>query len=80
MSKDTIKVHLNYGGVRSLLKSNEMLKICQSHAEKIKNKCGDGYSISSHVGRNRVNVSVGTSTEKAIKDNSENNTLLKNMR
>lgn len=78
MSKDTLKIVLNYGAIRSLLKSNAMLQVCQSHAKKIKNKCGDGYST--HVGRSRVNVSVETSTKKAIEDNSENNTLLKNMR
>ena len=78
MSKDTLKVVLNYGAIRSLLKSKAMLQICKNHANKIKSKCGDGYST--HVGRSRVNVSIETSTKKAIKDNSENNTLLKNMR
>ena len=44
------------------------------------NRCGDGYEMTTHVGKNRVNASVHAKTIKARKDNSKNNTLLKAMR
>ena len=74
------RIVLNSKGVKSLLKSKEMMAICQSEAVKIKNRCGDGYGFDTHIGTNRVNASVYASSSEAIKDNSENNTILKNMR
>lgn len=74
------RIELNKSGVKSLLKSKEMMKICKSEAFKIKNKCGDGYGYDTYVGQNRVNASVYTASQDAMKDNSENNTLVKNMR
>lgn len=75
MSK--LKVKLNRQGVRNLLKSDEMMDICLKHANKAKSHLGDGYEISTHIGKNRVNVSVAAVTYKAKKENSEGNTILK---
>lgn len=74
------KIVLNYGGVRSLLKSSEMMELCEKQAETIKNKCGKGYETNTYTGKSRVNASVGTETLSAMLDNSENNTILKNLR
>ena len=74
------RIVLNKSGVSALLKSQEMMNICKSEAIKIKNRCGEGYGYDTYVGKTRVNASVFTASTKAMKDNSENNTLLKNMR
>lgn len=57
-----------------------MLKLMESYANQVKTNAGvvgKGYTLNRYVGRNRVNVSVGTQTKKAIQDNLDNNTLLK---
>ncbi len=74
------KFRLNRSGVRELLRSDELMAECSKHAKRIKSRCGDGYEMTTHVGKNRVNASVHAKTIKARKDNSKNNTLLKAMR
>jgi hypothetical protein len=77
---DKIRIELNEAGVRALLKSPEMMAICQQHASDIASRAGDGYVVSTYTGRNRVNASVGAETAKAKRDNMKNNTLLKAVR
>lgn len=74
------KFELNYNGVAELMRSPEMIEVLRDKAKGIQDKAGDGYEISSFVGKNRANVSVKTKTRKAIRDNNKNNTLLKAMR
>ena len=74
------KFQLNRSGVRELLRSDELMAECSKHAKRIQNRCGYGYEMTTHVGKNRVNASVHAKTIKARKDNSKNNTLLKAMR
>lgn len=74
------KFELNRNGVAELLKSPAMIEILREKARGIQEAAGDGYEISSYVGKNRANVSVKTKTKKAIRDNNKNNTLLKAMR
>lgn len=71
---------LNYSGVAELMKSPAMVDFLREKAKSIQDKAGDGYEISSFVGKNRANVSVKTKSRKAIRDNNKNNTLLKAMR
>ena len=71
------KIVLNKKGVRELLRSQEMMNVCASYAKKAVQKLGDGYEVSNHVGKNRVNSSVRTVTSEAVKENMENNTILK---
>lgn len=71
---------LNPDGVRQLLKSDEMMSVCQTYANGMKSSAGDGYATSPYRGRNRVNVSVYAKTSKAAQDNLDNNTLLKAVR
>lgn len=75
MSK--VKVSLNREGVRSLLKSEEMLAVCRELANGAAARAGDGYEVNTHVGKNRVNAEIRAETFKAYRDNLKNNTLLK---
>lgn len=76
MSKG-IKFKLNRPGVGSLLKSQEMMNVCVSYADQVRARAGEGYEISTYVGKSRVNASVFPATKEARKDNYEHNTLLK---
>lgn len=75
MSK--VKFELDRGGVRELLRSQESLSVCQGYANEIRGRVGDGYEVTTYVGRNRANASVHAETYEARKDNYDNNTLLK---
>lgn len=75
MSK--VKFELNRAGVRELMQSQEMLSVCRSYADEIRNRAGDGYEVDTFIGRNRANASVYAATNEARRDNYENNTLLK---
>lgn len=74
------KFELNYSGVAELMKSSVMIEVLRDKARGIQEAAGDGYKVTSYVGKNRANVSVKTKTKKAIRDNNKNNTLLKAMR
>lgn len=75
MSK--VKFELNRAGVRELMQSQEALAICKSYAESISSRVGDGYEVSTHIGKTRANASVYAASKEAREDNYENNTLLK---
>lgn len=73
MSK--VEIELNREGVRQLMRSPEMQVILKAQAEAIKDKCGEGYET--YTAPTRAVAIVGTATEAAINDNSDNNTILK---
>lgn len=75
-----IRIELISDGVRELLKSSEIAAICLELADGIASRAGDGYIVTTHTGRNRVNASVYAETEAARRDNMKNNTLLKAVR
>lgn len=75
MSK--VKFELNRAGVRELMKSSEASAICLEYANQVQGRAGEGYEVSSYLGKNRANASVIATTNKARKDNYEHNTLLK---
>ena len=72
-----IKFELNSEGIKKLLKSSEMQAGLKEYVSKVQNSAGEGYTVSSYVGKSRANVSVHAKTKKAKKDNLKNNTLLK---
>lgn len=74
------KFELNRNGVAELMKSPAMIELLRDKARGIQEAAGDGYEVSSYIGKSRANVSVKTKTKKAIRDNNKNNTLLKAMR
>lgn len=77
MAKGIEKIELNRAGVAELMKSSEMLGLCESLAQKTAGSLGEGYEVSTYVGRTRANASIVATTQKAIKDNMENNSVLK---
>ena len=77
MSK--VKFELDKNGGRDLLRSQEVLNVCKCYAESARSRAGEGYEVTTYVGRNRANASVHAETYEARKDNYENNTLLKSL-
>lgn len=75
-----VRIVLNKKSVKELLKSQEMLDICLEHANATAETAGSGYEVTTHIGKTRVNASVRANTVESIKDNYENNTLLKSLR
>lgn len=78
MAKVTIQ--LNSEGVREMLRSEEMKTICEELANKAQGKLGDGYTVTSMTGKNRVNASIFAESYEAKRENMENNTILKALR
>lgn len=75
------KFELNRAGVRELLKSAEMEEVVGSYAGEILNRCGaDGYVSDTKQMPTRVIAHVSTGDFESMRDNSENNTLLKALR
>ena len=72
-----IKVSLNRAGVRELLKSQEMMRLCTDLANERAARAGAGYGVNTRVGANRVNAEIRAETFEAYRDNLKNNTLLK---
>lgn len=71
------RIVLNRSGVKELLKGPEMQDCVKGLADAAAQRCGPGYESSVMVGKNRVTASVRTVTPEAVKDNYQNNTLLK---
>ena len=63
------RFELNSQGVRELLQSPEMMGICKEYASKAQSKLGDGYEVTTHTGKTRVNAQIKAETYKARKDN-----------
>lgn len=75
MSK--VKIKLNDAGFVELLKSQEIAAAVKEVAEQVAARAGDGYATDVYQAGTRVIASVYTETEEAMKDNLDNNTLLK---
>lgn len=76
---NNVIVEINGAGLRSLMHSTEMAAICKEQADKICGRCGEGYATDTYHAQTRVIASVYTDDFKAMKDNLENNTMLKAM-
>ncbi len=71
------RFELNRAGVRELLHSEEMGQLLTEIAETVAGRAGDGYEAAApHDSGQRLIVNVYPATEKAWRDNLENNTLL----
>ena len=77
MAKKGVKVVLNRAGVRELLRSAEMMQICEEHANRALASLGSGYEVTTHTGKNRVNAEIRATSRKTLIDNAHNNTILK---
>ena len=74
MSK--VEIEINTENIGKLLKSGETEAMLKGLAGQIANRAGSGYESDSYMTQGRVVASAYTATTDAIKDNSENNTLL----
>lgn len=72
-----MKLVLNREGVRQMLRSAEMMDICGEYALRAEKRLGEGYEATLHTGKNRVNASVAAVSQRARKENHENQTILK---
>lgn len=77
MSKVTIE--LNSAGIREMLRSAEMQELLGDKAAEIAGRCGDGYESDTHLTPGRAVASVYSESRAAIKDNLDNNTILRNL-
>lgn len=75
-----LKIKLNRDGVRQMLQSEEMQSLLRERAETALTSLGEGYEVTTHVGKNRANASIKAITYKAKKDNLKNNSILKALR
>lgn len=74
-----VRVELNSAGIREFLKSNSVKDLVGEKAQEIAQRCGAGYSSDTHYTPGRVIASVYTASDEAKRDNSDNNTILKNV-
>ena len=68
---------LNKAGVRELMLSDDMMRVCEKYANNAVSKLGDGYEASIYHGKTRVNASVIAVTNEARRENLETNSILK---
>lgn len=72
-----IKFKLNLSGLNELMKSAEMQGVLNDAANQIAAAAGEGYEVEpAHPISYIAIASVNASTWDAVRDNSENNTLL----
>ena len=72
-----VRIELNEEGVRELMQSSEMMQICMDHANRALSSLGSGYTVSSYVGKTRVNAEVSAESFAARRENAKNNSILK---
>ena len=72
-----VKIVLNRDGVRELLKSQALMDECVKYANRAVAQLGDGYEVTTVVGRNRVNAEVAAVTYEAKVENTKTNSILK---
>ena len=72
------RIELNSEGVQELLKEVGA-NVCAPKAQEIASACGDGYASDTYDVGGRIVASVYTDTIEAIRDNLENNTILRNL-
>lgn len=72
-----VRFELNKKGVSELLKGTEMQGVLHGYAADAQSRLGDGYEINEFIGHDRARAHVQASSEKAIRENLEKNTVLK---
>lgn len=71
------KFVLNRAGVREILKSDGIYRVCEEHAEATRASAGPGYEVGTRNYPERTGVAVYPATADAYYDNLRHNTLLK---
>lgn len=77
MSK--VKIELNSAGIREFLLSQEMQALLEERAAEIAGRCGAGYAHDTYLTGGRAVASAYTESSAAVRDNLENNTLLRSL-
>lgn len=72
-----VKIELNSDGIQELLKSQFVTDELKRYADGAASRLGDGYEVTTYIGTTRANASIAAVSSSAIKDNFENNTILK---
>lgn len=62
------------------MQSDEMMAVVSRLAHESLATLGDGYEVTTLVGKTRVNAEIAAVTYQARKENSESNTILKSLR
>lgn len=73
----TVEIKVSYSQVGALLRGSETKAMLEQAASEVRGRCGDGYSSDTKSMGTRVIASVYTDTYEAMKDNLQNNTILK---
>lgn len=72
-----VRIELDSGNIRRLLRSKDMKDMLMSKAEGIAIKCGEGYEAKAKLMPSREIAIVEAETYAAQQDNLHNNTILK---
>lgn len=72
-----VKIKLNRAGVRKLLRSQEMENGLSQLAFAAQRRLGDGYEATYYTAKTRAVAKVTAVSPKAIKENSDTNSILK---
>lgn len=72
-----VRIVLNSAGIQELLKSQEIQQAVDEVCQRIADNAGPDYGHNVQIGKRRAVGRVYTATKNAMKDNYENNTLLK---
>lgn len=75
----SVKIELNSSGIRELLRSKEMQELLGEKAEEIAGRCGAGYSSDTYLTGGRAVASAFAESPAAVRDNLNNNTLLRSL-
>lgn len=72
-----LNIVLNSGGIRKYLHSEGVKKACKSLADAAADRLGAGYESDTYSARGRVVASVRAESPEAMRENSEQNTIIK---
>ena len=78
MSKN-VEIELNSAGIREMLLSPEMQALLGELAAGVAGRAGPGYASDTYLTGGRAVASAYAETSAAIRDNLENNTLLRSI-
>lgn len=74
-----VEIEINPKGLKELFRSSAIQEICVEVANNVVKNTGfeEGYNVSEWTGPHRAGATVWCNSKEAIKDNLENNTMLK---
>lgn len=71
------KLVLNRDGVRELMQSEGAMAVCKEYADQAAASLGDGYVVTTYVGKTRANASVYAESAAAKRENNKTNSIIK---